>query len=87
MEIKLTGIVGVSAVTDETHNQAQSPIIAEGLASPVHQHEMKTVSPINYLIACIENKRLFKFIPCTIIFVPYLMIRHVVCKCLILNTL
>ncbi len=38
MEIKLTGIVGVSAVTDETHNQAQSPIIAEGLASPVHQH-------------------------------------------------
>jgi len=38
MEIKLTGIVGVSAVTAETHNPAQSPMIAEGLASPVHQH-------------------------------------------------
>ncbi|MDG1124072.1 MAG: primary-amine oxidase [Pseudomonadales bacterium] len=38
MEIKLTGIVGVSAVTKATHNPAQSPLIAEGLASPVHQH-------------------------------------------------
>jgi primary-amine oxidase len=38
MEIKLTGIVGVSAVTEATHNPAQSPLIAEGLASPVHQH-------------------------------------------------
>ena len=38
MEIKLTGIVGVSAVTPETHNPTQSPLIAEGLASPVHQH-------------------------------------------------
>lgn len=38
MEIKLTGIVGVSAVTDETHNPAQSPLIGDGLASPVHQH-------------------------------------------------
>lgn len=38
MEIKLTGIVGVSAVTDETHNPAQSPLIAPGVASPVHQH-------------------------------------------------
>ena len=38
MEIKLTGIVGVSAVTDETHNPSQSPIIGTGLASPVHQH-------------------------------------------------
>ena len=38
MEIKLTGIVGVSAVTDETHNPAQSPLVAERLASPVHQH-------------------------------------------------
>ncbi len=38
MEIKLTGIVGVSAVTPETHNPAQSPLIGEGLASPVHQH-------------------------------------------------
>ena len=38
MEIKLTGVVGVSAVTDETHNPAQSPLIAPGLASPLHQH-------------------------------------------------
>ena len=38
MEIKLTGIVGVSAVTGETHNPSQAPLIAEGLASPVHQH-------------------------------------------------
>ena len=38
MEIKLTGIVGVSAVTDETHNPSQSPLIAPNLASPVHQH-------------------------------------------------
>ncbi len=38
MEIKLTGIVGVSAVTPETHNAAQAPMIADGLASPVHQH-------------------------------------------------
>lgn len=38
MEVKLTGIVGVSAVTDDTHNPAQSPLIAPGLASPLHQH-------------------------------------------------
>lgn len=38
MEVKLTGIVGVSAVTAETHNPAQAPIISEGLAAPVHQH-------------------------------------------------
>ena len=38
MEIKLTGIVGVSAVTDETLNPPQSPLIGRGLASPVHQH-------------------------------------------------
>ena len=38
MEVKLTGIVGVSAVTPETHNPQQSPMISEGLASPVHQH-------------------------------------------------
>ena len=38
MEIKLTGIVGVSAVTEATHNPSQSPLIAPGLASPVHQH-------------------------------------------------
>jgi primary-amine oxidase len=38
MEVKLTGIVGVSAITDETFNPAQSPIIGENLSSPVHQH-------------------------------------------------
>ena len=38
MEVKLTGIVGVSAVTEQTHNPSQAPLIAEGLASPVHQH-------------------------------------------------
>ncbi len=38
MEVKLTGIVGVSAVTPETSNPAQSPLIGENLASPVHQH-------------------------------------------------
>ena len=38
MEIKLTGIVGVSAVTEQSYNPSQAPLIAEGLASPVHQH-------------------------------------------------
>ncbi len=38
MEVKLTGIVGVSAITADTHNAAQSPMIGEGLASPIHQH-------------------------------------------------
>ncbi len=38
MEIKLTGIVGVSAVTDGKVNAAQSPLISEELSSPVHQH-------------------------------------------------
>ncbi len=38
MEIKLTGIVGVSAVTEATHNPAQAPLIGDRLASPVHQH-------------------------------------------------
>lgn len=38
MEVKLTGIVGVSAVTPETLNAEQSPLIGRGLASPVHQH-------------------------------------------------
>jgi primary-amine oxidase len=38
MEIKLTGIVGVSVVTKETLNPAQAPIIGENLSSPVHQH-------------------------------------------------
>ena len=38
MEVKLTGIVGVSAVTADNVNPAQAPLISEGLASPVHQH-------------------------------------------------
>jgi primary-amine oxidase len=38
MEVKLTGIVGISAVTDDTHNPEQAPIIGRNLASPVHQH-------------------------------------------------
>lgn len=38
MEVKLTGIVGVSAVDPKTHNPAQAPLIGENLASPVHQH-------------------------------------------------
>jgi primary-amine oxidase len=38
MEVKLTGIVGISAITTETFNPAQSPIIGENLSSPVHQH-------------------------------------------------
>lgn len=38
MEIKLTGIVGVSAVTEESLNPEQSPLIGRGLSSPVHQH-------------------------------------------------
>jgi primary-amine oxidase len=38
MEIKLTGIVGVSAVTDGQVNAGQSPLISSELSSPVHQH-------------------------------------------------
>lgn len=38
VEVKLTGIVGVSAVTPETYNPAQAPMISQNLASPVHQH-------------------------------------------------
>jgi len=38
MEIKLTGIVGVSAVTDGRVNASQSPLISSELSSPVHQH-------------------------------------------------
>ncbi|MGI9323584.1 MAG: hypothetical protein ACR2PZ_00080, partial [Pseudomonadales bacterium] len=38
MEIKLTGIVGVSAITDGQVNAAQSPMISAELSSPVHQH-------------------------------------------------
>ena len=38
MEVKLTGIVGVSAITDGKVNAAQSPMITAELSSPVHQH-------------------------------------------------
>lgn len=38
MEIKLTGIVGVSAVDTNSHNPEQAPLIDVGLAAPVHQH-------------------------------------------------
>lgn len=38
MEIKLTGIVGVSAITDGNVNTSQSPKISNELSSPVHQH-------------------------------------------------
>ena len=38
MEIKLTGIVGVSAVHDQAVNPEQSPLIAPNIVSPVHQH-------------------------------------------------
>ena len=38
MEVKLTGIVGVSAITQATYNPSQSPVIGENLSSPVHQH-------------------------------------------------
>jgi len=38
MEIKLTGIVGVSAATDGRANAAQSPLISSELSSPIHQH-------------------------------------------------
>lgn len=38
MEVKLTGIVGVTAFTEKASNPAQSPVIGENLSSPVHQH-------------------------------------------------
>lgn len=38
MEVKLTGIVGVSAITDGQVNPGQSPQISPDLSSPVHQH-------------------------------------------------
>jgi primary-amine oxidase len=38
MEVKLTGIVGVSAVADGTEQPEYAPLIAPNLASPVHQH-------------------------------------------------
>ncbi len=38
MEIKLTGIVGVSAVETGTERPEFAPLIAPNLASPIHQH-------------------------------------------------
>ena len=38
MEVKLTGIVGVSAIGKEKENTGQSPHISAELSSPVHQH-------------------------------------------------
>ena len=38
MEIKLTGIVGVSVIEDGQLNPGQSPQISAELSSPVHQH-------------------------------------------------
>ena len=38
MEVKLTGIVGVSAVAEGAEQPEYAPLIAPNLASPVHQH-------------------------------------------------
>ena len=38
MEVKLTGIVGVSAVEDGEERPEFAPLIAPNLASPIHQH-------------------------------------------------
>ena len=38
MEVKLTGIVGISAVADGAERAEYAPLIAPNLASPVHQH-------------------------------------------------
>ncbi len=38
MEVKLTGIVGVSAVRDGEERAEFAPLVAPNLASPVHQH-------------------------------------------------
>ena len=38
MEVKLTGIVGVSAVLEQNERPEFAPLIAPGLASPIHQH-------------------------------------------------
>jgi len=38
MEVKLTGIVGVSALGADKHDPSQSPLISKELTSPVHQH-------------------------------------------------
>jgi len=38
MEVKLTGIVGVSAVRDGEERPQFAPLVAPNLASPIHQH-------------------------------------------------
>ncbi len=38
MEVKLTGIMGISAITDETYNPSQAPKVAKNIAAPLHQH-------------------------------------------------
>ena len=38
VEVKLTGIVGVTSLVGKTANPKHSIIIGEKLASPVHQH-------------------------------------------------
>lgn len=38
VEIKLTGIVGVSAIEDGNERPEFAPLIAENIASPIHQH-------------------------------------------------
>ena len=38
MEVKLTGIVGVSAVRDGEERPEFAPLVAPNLASPIHQH-------------------------------------------------
>ena len=38
MEVKLTGIVGVTAVEDGAERPEYAPLIAPNLASPIHQH-------------------------------------------------
>ena len=38
VEVKLTGIVGVSAVADGAERPEYAPLVAPNLASPIHQH-------------------------------------------------
>ena len=38
MEVKLTGIVGVSGVDEEYQNNGYSHLVAKNIASPIHQH-------------------------------------------------
>ncbi len=38
MEVKLTGIVGVSAVNDGEEHPETSPLVAPNVSSPIHQH-------------------------------------------------